>query len=823
MDINKNLNGIVVNPHAKRPAARDSENSDAANDAVMNTAVADSTMGIRSQLRQGAIKKCKKMGTKIKANRVCKQNAMGGGVAFAEALHCSVCKARRLNARGNAVNIPHRPHHKKCGMNRKTRGLSAMTVFVNREATRNIAINTAPMASVLGQRLATEAAESGANVARFFAPHPQLNPPSTNVAQLPLGANEVVAWRNQQGGDPQKFQQKTRSVREVLDETLGSTTNQDQEFKWLEKTKHSKAMTLAVDTVLKKFEHRKSSKIEDPLPITSNFLEAMEMHHSYFPPGTCTFTFPPDMSYDSSAPSPHCHFVAGESFVCLDWKLLSPKVELHCFNCMQAGVAKDDCFLKHDRTNVLKSKYLFPLWTESGRPTLCVLMNYKCEACGSAFLANDGRILHQLDPHVREPCEVEPKHAEGTFHFNMDLTDNLESLMKTCANGRHMGKNMLRKLGLKHERKIASYLSQFARISPVTRPVKPPSFEDFSRRFVPPDSASIRNLHEAGYYSKLTPQGYSNFDRNVREMQNVEIQKGDTIAIDWTFQVVKNCNLPGAKAMFTANVGRTKEVFALALVANTSVSQVSHMLVEIIQKRGTNFKLSVLCHDTCPYNQDFWRRLFGINIVVRLGLFHLLHRIVDTLDTKCEMHWKGLVSLKESVCTYDEEDLSGLLTSLRDGSFSRDGKKHTTADVEVLRHSKRWKERCDPVLKKRSNPGQSLRTRWNGGLSCARTRKIARDGHCSLERQRRSLGSKPPRFNGQPTLRILRCTEKYRLEKDPCISSQNGSPTGQNPAWRSFMSIWHILRAQGRGKSLRMRSLWVERRITMSGQDGGNM
>jgi hypothetical protein len=240
---------------------------------------------------------------------------------------------------------------------------------------------------------------------------------------------------------------------------------------------------------------------------------------------------------------------------------------------MQAGVAKDACFLKHDRTIFLKSKSPFPSWTESGRPTLCVLMNCKCEACGSAVLANDGPILHQLDPRIREPHEVEPKCAKGTFHFNVDLTDNLESLMKTCANGPHMGKNMLRKLGLKHERKIVSYLSQFARISPATRPVEPPSFEDFSRRFVSPDSAGIRNLYEAGHCSKLTSHGYSNFDRNVREMQNVEIQKGDTIAIDWTFQAVKNCNSPGAKAMFIANVGRTKEVFALALVANTSVSQ----------------------------------------------------------------------------------------------------------------------------------------------------------------------------------------------------------------------------------------------------------
>jgi hypothetical protein len=472
-------------------------------------------------------------------------------------------------------------------------------------------------------------------------------------------------------------------------------------------------MTLAIFEIVKKFEHRKSSKTEDPLPTTSNFFEAMKRYHAFFPPGECSYTFPPDTA--QSIPSPHYHFIARESFIYLDWKLISPEVELSCFNCLRIGVASADCFLKHDRTIFSKSKSLFPLWTESARPTLCVLMNYKCDSCHSAFLANDGRILVQIDPHIREAYKVEPKYASGTFHFNMDLTDNLESLMKTYANGPFVGKNLLRKLGLKYERKIDSYLSQLKRIAPQTRPGQPPSYEDFSRGFSPPDPATIRNLYKAGYYSNLTPYGYSNFDRNVREIQNVEIRKGDSIAIDWTFQVVKNYNLPGAKAMFTANVGRTKEVFALALVANTSVSQVSHMLVEIIQKRGSNFEPSVLYHDTCPHNQDFWRSLFGANLIVRLGLFHLLHRIVDTLDSKCEMYWKGLVSLKKSVYKYDPDDMAALLTSLGDGTFGRDGKKHTAADVELLRHSKRWKERCDPFLKKVIQPEMVIKfaiERW---------------------------------------------------------------------------------------------------------------
>ena len=316
------------------------------------------------------------------------------------------------------------------------------------------------------------------------------------------------------------------------------------------------------------------------------------------------------------------------------------------------------------------------------------------------YLANDGRILSQLDPHIREPYKVDPKYAEGTFHFDIDLTDDLELLMKTYANGSFVGKKMHRKLGLKYKRKVETYLSQFPENEPPVPALQPPSFREFSRGFSLPDPATIRALYSSSCYSNLTPYGYSDFDRNVREIQNVEIGEGDAIAIDWTFQVVKNYNLPGAKAMFTANVGRTKEVFALALVSSTSVSQVSHMLVEIIQKRRANFNPSVLYHDTCPHNQDFWRMLFGANLDVRLGLFHLLHRIVDTLDKKCELYWKGLVSLKNAVYRYDDEDLTGLLTSLQDGTFSRDGKKYSSSEINDLRHSKRWKQRCDPFLKK---------------------------------------------------------------------------------------------------------------------------
>jgi hypothetical protein len=305
--------------------------------------------------------------------------------------------------------------------------------------------------------------------------------------------------------------------------------------------------------------------------------------------------------------------------------------------------------LEHDRTNFSKNKALFPAWTESGRPTLAVAMHHTCGLCDTGYLANDARTLNQLDPHMREPCKVDPKRADGTFHFNMDLTDNMEDLLKTHANGAFVGKKLHRKLGKQHARKVETHLSQFPSNAPPCQALNPPSFHDFTRGFSPPSAAAIRASHASGYHSSHAPHGRSQHERNAREITNVKVHQGDVIALDWTFGVVHNHGGTGAKAMFAANVGRTNEVLALALVLSTSVSQASHMLIEMLRKRP-NFDPSVLCHDTCPHNKDFWAMIFGVNLEVRLGLFHLLHRIVHTLDPKCELCWKALVALKKSAC-----------------------------------------------------------------------------------------------------------------------------------------------------------------------------
>jgi hypothetical protein len=57
------------------------------------------------------------------------------------------------------------------------------------------------------------------------------------------------------------------------------------------------------------------------------------------------------------------------------------------------------------------------------------------------------------------------------------------------------------------------------------------------------------------------------------------------------------------------------------------------------------------------------------------------------------------------VYRYNDNDLEGLYTSHCKGTFSHEGKKYSLAQIDKLRHSKCWKERSDPFLKKIILPG----------------------------------------------------------------------------------------------------------------------
>jgi hypothetical protein len=144
-----------------------------------------------------------------------------------------------------------------------------------------------------------------------------------------------------------------------------------------------------------------------------------------------------------------------------------------------------------------------------------------------------------------------------------------------------------------------------------------------------------------------------------------------------------------------------------------AVSQISHLLLQSKEKQKS-FKPAVLYTDTCPHNEAFWKNIFGTYLEAKLGLFHLLYHIMDTLDPKCELYWKcASMKLRNAIYTYFVEDEAALLKVLEDGSFSKTKENLSAAAIQDLWHSKRWKQRYSEYLRKLILLGATQRHRPN--------------------------------------------------------------------------------------------------------------
>ena len=320
-------------------------------------------------------------------------------------------------------------------------------------------------------------------------------------------------------------------------------------------------------------------------------------------------------------------------------------------------------------------------------------MTYKCNKCKKHVKANDGRLLHLLSPHIRETYPVLPRYAQGQFHLRTDLSDAVDSVMKTYGNAEFVSRQMVAQQGRFYERKALSYLSM-----DVIHPY--PDYEMWRQDVHPPTPETIRTTYFNAEYSSLQPYGYCNVERYVRELQGVNVTSNDIVTFDHTFQVLKTYHQKdSAKAVFTGMKGSTKEVISLAAVPSTALREVTHLLKQSKTRRET-FNPSVVYTDTCPNGTYVWKGLFGNHIDCRLGLFHFVHRIVETLDNKSELYWKCMVEFKHCIYTYHDSDYSNLMQALRTGTLSSSRQPMNEDEISTIRHSKQGKGRYDQYLRK---------------------------------------------------------------------------------------------------------------------------
>ena len=142
--------------------------------------------------------------------------------------------------------------------------------------------------------------------------------------------------------------------------------------------------------------------------------------------------------------------------------------------------------------------------------------------------------------------------------------------------------------------------------------------------------------------------------------------------------------------------GSTKEVISLATVPSTALSEVTHLLKQSKMWRE-QFNPGVVYTDTCPNGTYVWKGLFG-NVDCRLGLFHFVHCVVETLDNKSEHYWKCMVAFKNCIYTYHECDFSKLMGALQTGTLSTNWQPMSDEEITAIQHSKQWKGRYDRYL-----------------------------------------------------------------------------------------------------------------------------
>jgi hypothetical protein len=139
-------------------------------------------------------------------------------------------------------------------------------------------------------------------------------------------------------------------------------------------------------------------------------------------------------------------------------------------------------------------------------------------------------------------------------------------------------------MGLQYTRTMETYLSRKC-VHPFL------DIMEFTGKLWPPSSTDIRKYFSAAETSPLNRCGYSHAARYQQELQSVPIPKGELIAFDWTFAVLKNYILPGTKAAFTETKRSTKEWIFAQIVRSTEVDQMSHLLIESKQKKTKMIRL----------------------------------------------------------------------------------------------------------------------------------------------------------------------------------------------------------------------------------------
>lgn len=451
-------------------------------------------------------------------------------------------------------------------------------------------------------------------------------------------------------------------------------------------------VALAKEIMAQVVNNQRSIRILDPPPNKASFKQAQGRFHAIFGRNNFVYTVP-HITDSEHTIDPNFHSLAGSQFINMDLELAFPDHDILCYSCN----SKDLTRLRH---NCSQNNKLFPIVTDSNE-IWCRPFKYKCNDCCLEFNTNDDLFLASLPAFIRNQYPVDPRYAKNGAHSHLSklLSRHVEENILTYNNVKKLMENIWRRKLEDYVDKTEDYFS---------RPNiggDYPSLEDVVRTN-PPADQTCRDLFLEAQDSTLNPERMSANDRHERIIQATTIE--ELMAIDWTFETLKNYRLVGDKAIFTVFNERGK-ICNLVIVPSEKLSEIDHMLKTMLRRRKINFndgKRRALYTDTWPNSKDYWEKSLGPNTKGTLGLFHFGKRLTDHLNPKHSHFYMVKDQLQRCVYRYHKEDIENLMGAFRDGRITKQKQKneprepYSKQEIDELRLSSAWKRNYSQLLRK---------------------------------------------------------------------------------------------------------------------------
>ena len=480
--------------------------------------------------------------------------------------------------------------------------------------------------------------------------------------------------------------------------------------------------------------------------------------------------------------------IVGRRLYIVDWELFMPvefqKIGLKCPKC-------NNCTLQRERTNLSRSKSLFPIFGLDGAPSYALVMHYHCKECNTTHAGNDGALLNLLPPHFAKWYPVEAKWARGAQHFDITTTTVLEEEMLTYGNGDHCSGLLYAAINRDYRNRTTNYYS-FCDATHQQGQEYPAKDGEWLTRY-PPLGETIRQAYHEASRSRLNPWRTSDYERHTREIQAVGCQT--SFAQDHTFQAVKNYpKRLKAEAVWDA-ANEVGEIACAILVPNLETKTFSHAAQQLCS-RG-NFNPSVIYSDTFPHKSDYWVGLLGEDVVPRLGLFHFLQRIIKTLRHKHMDFGDALRELLDCIYEYHDGDFHKVITALKNGTLG--GKKYNDKQIAEMRQTKVFRERYGKYLRKIIRAFQTIVMRLEEWKIKYKVRSRSDSGPPA--RGRLNHKTQQPLFTQDTHSAIENCKKKAEFLADPIPIEDMYREIKPHPKSSHQLSEWVSYRGESKLES----------------------